>query len=264
MGILNVTPDSFSDGGRFGGVDDAVEAALRMVDDGAAILDVGGESTRPGADAVSVDEECARTVPVIEAIRGRSDAVVSIDTTKAAVAREALAAGADIVNDVSGLTFDPDLAAVTAAAGAGLCVMHTPAPPSTMMQHADYDDVVQTVCDALAASVTRARAAGIPDEAITVDPGFGFGKRRAENYTLLRRVDALGVLGFPVLIGLSRKRMLRDVVGTDPDAIEHATTAAHVLAILGGAAILRAHDVRAARSAVAVAAAWDDPRPADT
>lgn len=260
MGILNVTPDSFSDGGRFEGPEAAVAAAVAMVADGATIVDVGGESTRPGAAAVSADEECDRVVPVVRGIREESDVVISIDTTKATVAREALTAGADIVNDVSGLTFDRDLAAVTAELGAGLCVMHTPARPDAMMEHADYDDVVGTVRDALAASIARARDAGIPDDAIVTDPGFGFGKRRDENYTLLRRLDALTSLGHPVLIGLSRKRMLRDVVGTDPWTVEHATTAAHVLAILGGASVLRVHDVRAAAAAVAVADAWDARR----
>lgn len=252
MGVLNVTPDSFSDGGQHFAAADAVGAALAMVAAGVDIIDVGGESTRPGAARVALDEELRRTVPVVEALRSQSDVVLSIDTSKAEVARAALDAGADIVNDVSGFTFEPAIADVTAEAGAGAVLMHTPGRSDVMDGLATYEDVVADVCSALRASADRALAAGVSADAIAVDPGFGFGKTPAQNYALLRGLPRVVALGYPVLVGMSRKRMLRAVAGDAHEALEHATTAADTLAASVGAAIVRVHDVPAAVAAARV------------
>lgn len=254
MGIVNVTPDSFSDGGLHLAPRDAVRGALAMVEAGADIIDIGGESTRPGAATVSVDEELGRVVPVIERLRASSDVVISIDTTKAEVARAALEAGADIVNDVSGGVFEPELLSVTAAFGAGLVLTHTPARPSEMLEHERYDDVVTTVLDALRARLDAAEAADIPRARVALDPGFGFGKNAEQNMTLLGSLDRLLALHRVLLIGVSRKRMIRETVGDDPHGVEHGTTAAHALAVASGASVLRTHDVRAARACVEVVA----------
>lgn len=248
MGVLNVTPDSFSDGGRFRSAEDAVAEALRMVERGADIIDVGGESTRPGAEVVPLEEELRRVVPVIEGIRRRSDVVVSIDTTKADVARRAVAAGADIVNDVSGATFEPEVLDVCARSGAGVIVMHTPGRPDEMDRLGAYDDIVDEVRAFLEQRVEAATAAGIPVERVAVDPGFGFGKDVDANYALLAGLDRIVALGRPVLVGVSRKRMIRGVVGSDPPAVEHATTAVGTAAILAGATLLRVHDVVAGKA----------------
>ncbi len=258
MGIVNVTPDSFSDGGRHFDASDALAAALAMVDEGADIIDIGGESTRPGAEPVTAAEELRRVVPVIEALRSRSDVVISIDTTKAEVAQAAVEAGADIVNDVSGGVFEPALLEVVARTGAGVVLTHTPARPSEMLAWEHYDDVVATVVDALGARLAAADAAGIPRTHVALDPGFGFGKNAAQNMALLRRLDAVVALHPVVLAGVSRKRMIREHVGTDAWRLEHGTTAAHALALAAGAAVVRTHDVAAGRACAQVVAGWRD------
>ena len=255
MGIVNVTPDSFSDGGRFADASGACAEAIRMIERGADMIDVGGESTRPNAPPVSLDEELARTIPVIRSLRAASDVPISIDTTKAAVAEAALEAGADIVNDVSAMRFDPAMAGVVARTGAGVVLMHTPGAPTEMDDLANYEDVVAEVVRHLAARVSAARAAGIPDAFIAVDPGYGFGKTPEQNYELLARVDRVVELGLPVLIGVSRKRHVRAAVGTEPVAVEHGTTAANALALARGAHMIRVHDVEAGAACVKMAAA---------
>ena len=256
MAIINVTPDSFSDGGRFSSAEDAVDACLQALDDGAAVLDLGAESTRPGALPVSDDVQLERLLPVLRRLRARTDAVVSIDTTSAAVARGCLEEGADVINDISGLTFDPALARVVAEAGAGLVVMHTPGRPHEMDRLVDPEaDIVAAVRRALGESVARATSAGVDRARLMVDPGFGFGKDLRQNVELARDLAQLGSLGLPVLAGVSRKRMVRALAGAharSPGGIEQANTALHVALLARGAAMLRVHDVGAAMVAVAV------------
>lgn len=267
VGVLNTTPDSFSDGGQLldqgGAVDIArsVDAAARQVSDGAQILDVGGESTRPGALAVGVDEEIERTAPLIEAISKRLDVPLSIDTRKSQVAEAALQAGATIVNDVSGLSFDPVVAQVAADARAGLIVGHARGTPETMQRDPHYDDVMAEVSHELRVSVERARAAGIPDARLAVDPGIGFGKRLQDNLTLLARAGELRhALGLPVLVGPSRKRFLGELTGDPVEQRDGATAAACAVAVFAGADAVRVHDVAAAARATAVARAMRDER----
>jgi len=257
MGVVNVTPDSFSDGGVHFDPEVAVAAARRMHAEGAALVDVGGESTRPGSDGVTVDEELRRVVPVLEGLAG--EVPVSIDTAKAEVARRALALGAELVNDVTALRADPDLAGVVADAGAYLCLMHMQGEPRTMQQDPRYDDVASEVAAFLEERLAFAVAQGIPEERICLDPGIGFGKTAQHNFELVRRLDVLLALGRPVLIGFSRKSSLARVVG-DPDAktgLLSASVAAAVSAYERGASILRVHDVREHVEALAVArAVW--------
>jgi dihydropteroate synthase len=254
MGVVNVTPDSFSDGGVNLRPEEAIVSARRMVDEGAAIVDIGGESTRPGSEAVSVEDELRRVVPVLEGLAG---APVSIDTSKAEVARVALALGAELVNDVTALRGDPELAGVVADAGAYLCLMHMQGEPRTMQADPRYDDVVAEVASFLEERLAFAVGAGIPEERICLDPGIGFGKSVEHNLELVRRLDVLVALGRPVLIGLSRKRSLGRLVG-DPGATTGslaASLAAAVAAYEHGATILRVHDVRETVEALTVAEA---------
>ncbi|HEU5288608.1 MAG TPA: dihydropteroate synthase, partial [Candidatus Limnocylindria bacterium] len=209
MGILNITPDSFADGGMHFDHERAVASGLQMVADGADILDIGGESTRPGADPVGAGEEMRRVLPVIERLAAQCPALISIDTYKGAVAREAVARGASIINDISGLQYDPDLARAAAEAGAGLVLMHTRGRSRDMYEHAVYEDVVEEVVRELDASIGRATAEGIRRDAIVVDPGFGFAKRAEHSYEALARLDRLRVLDRPVLSGPSRKSFLK-------------------------------------------------------
>ncbi len=244
MGIVNVTPDSFSDGGLNLDPASAVATARRMVDEGAALVDVGGESTRPGAEPVSLDEELRRVVPVLEQVA--SELPVSIDTAKAEVARRALALGAELVNDVTALRGDPALAAVVAAGGAYLCLMHMHGEPRTMQREPRYRDVAAEVSGFLEERLAFAVGEGIPEERICLDPGIGFGKTVEHNFELLRRLDVLLALGRPVLVGLSRKSSLGRILG-DPDATTGTTAAsvgAAVAAYERGASIIRVHDVR--------------------
>jgi dihydropteroate synthase len=255
MGVVNVTPDSFSDGGVHLDAEVAVAAARRMHAEGAAIVDVGGESTRPGSEGVSSDEELRRVVPVLEGLAG--DVPVSIDTAKAEVARRALELGALMVNDVTALRADPDLAGVVADAGAYLCLMHMQGEPRTMQVDPRYDDVASEVASFLEERMVFAVSQGIPEERICLDPGIGFGKTLDHNFELVRRLDVLLALGRPVLIGFSRKSSLGRVAG-DPDAKTgplSASVAAAVAAYERGATILRVHDVREHVEALAVARA---------
>jgi dihydropteroate synthase len=254
MGVVNVTPDSFSDAGVNFRAEDAVASAWRMLDDGAAIVDVGGESTRPGSEGVSPDEELRRVVPVLEALAG---APVSIDTSKAEVARRALELGAELVNDVTALRADAELAGVVADAGAYLCLMHMRGEPRTMQVDPRYDDVAAEVTAFLEERLGVAVAAGIPEERIALDPGIGFGKTVEQNFELVRRLDVLLALGRPVVVGFSRKSSLGRLLG-EADATTGSTAAsvgAAVAAYDRGATILRVHDVRETVEALTVAGA---------
>ena len=254
VGIVNVTPDSFSDGGLHLEPEAAARAARELVADGAVLVDVGGESTRPGSAGVSLDEELRRVVPVLERLAG---VPVSIDTAKAEVARRALELGAELVNDVTALQADPELAGVVADGGAYLCLMHMLGEPRTMQEAPVYEDVVSEVAAFLEERLAAATAAGIPEERICVDPGIGFGKTVAHNLELLRRLDVLVRLGRPVLVGISRKRTLGRLLG-HPDALvgsAAASVGAAVAAFERGAAVFRVHDVREHVEALTVAAA---------
>jgi dihydropteroate synthase len=253
--VVNVTPDSFSDGGVNYDARDAIASARRMVEEGAAVVDVGGESTRPGAEGVSVDEELRRVLPVLEAVA--SELPVSIDTVKAEVARRALALGAELVNDVTALRADPDLAAVVAEHGAYVCLMHMKGEPRTMQVNPTYGDVVSEVAAFLEERLRFAVGEGIAEERICLDPGIGFGKSVEHNFELLRRLDELVALGRPVVIGFSRKRSLGRILG-DPEATTgplSASIAAAVAAYERGATILRVHDVKEHVEALTVARA---------
>jgi dihydropteroate synthase len=255
MGVVNVTPDSFSDGGVHFDSSVAVAAVRRMVDEGAAIVDIGGESTRPGSGGVSVDEELRRVVPVLEALEG--DVPVSIDTAKAEVARRGLELGAEMVNDVTAFRADPALAEVCAAHDTYVCLMHMQGEPRTMQLDPRYDDVAAEVAAFLEERMAFAVANGVREERICLDPGIGFGKTVEHNVELLRRLDVLLALGRPVLIGFSRKSSLGKLAG-DPQATTGplgASVAAAVAAYERGATILRVHDVREHVDALAVAQA---------
>jgi dihydropteroate synthase len=254
MGVLNVTPDSFSDGGVHLDPAAAEVAARQMAEDGAAIVDVGGESTRPGSEGVTLDEELRRVVPVLERLQG---VPLSIDTAKAEVARRALELGAELVNDVTALRADPGMADVVAEADAYLCLMHMQGEPRTMQLRPAYDDVVSEVAAFLEERLRAAVAAGIREELVILDPGIGFGKTAEQNFELVRRLDVLTALGRPVLIGFSRKSSLGRVLG-DENAVTgplSASIAAAVAAYERGATILRVHDVREHVEALTVAAA---------
>jgi dihydropteroate synthase len=255
MGVVNVTPDSFSDGGVNLHPEDAIAAARRMIDEGAAIVDVGGESTRPGAEPVPLDEELRRILPVLEVVAG--DLPVSIDTAKAEVARRALALGAELVNDVTSLQGDPELAGVVSESGSYVCLMHMLGEPRTMQRDPRYEDVVSEVKDFLEDRMRFAVAAGIAEERILLDPGIGFGKTVEHNFELIRRLDELVALGRPIVVGFSRKSSLGRILG-DPDAKTgplSASIAAAVTAYERGATILRVHDVREHVEALAAARA---------
>lgn len=255
MGILNTTPDSFSDGGLFLDPGLAAERAGRMIEEGAAIIDVGGESTRPGAAAVDPREEAARVLPVVRRLKNEHRVVVSIDTRRAEVARAALDEGADIVNDVSALA-DPEMAGVVAGSSAGLVLMHMRGTPATMQNDPRYGNVVEEVRTELAERLDAAQRAGIDPERVVIDPGIGFGKTFQHNLELIGRLDRLTELGRPVLLGVSRKAFLGALAGgAAPAERVHATAAACVLGMLRGARIFRVHDVRAVRDALGVAAA---------
>ena len=261
MGILNVTPDSFSDGGRFLSVDDAVAHAERMIAEGADIIDVGGESTRPGGEPVSVAEEIERVVPVIEALARRVEVPLSVDTTKSEVARAALDAGAAIVNDVSALRFDFYVADAVVRAGAGLVLMHSRGTPATMHRLPPVADIMEEVVSSLRASIHMAERRGVRPKSIAIDPGIGFGKSQSQNLELIARLDELiaAFPDYPLLIGTSRKsfigRILADESGTPAPASErlHGSLATVTAAVLKGAHIVRVHDVKPTRDAVRVA-----------
>ena len=256
MGVVNVTPDSFSDGGQFLEADAAIEHGLRLAAEGAHILDIGGESTRPGADPVGEDEELGRVVPVIERLARSGQARLSIDTTKVGVARAALEAGASLVNDVSALRFDPGMAALVAETGAGCCLMHMLGEPRTMQEDPRYDDVVSEVKAFLEERLAFAVAEGVDEERVWLDPGIGFGKTVEHNLELLRRLDEIVAIGRPVVVGTSRKSFLgRLVGGRAEDERLPGTIATNVLALERGASVFRVHDVAQNADALAVAAA---------
>lgn len=243
MGVLNVTPDSFSDGGLYLHPARAAERARTMVAEGADIIDIGGESTRPGAGDVPVAEELRRVLPVVEAVASQTGAVVSIDTTKAQVARAALQAGAVIVNDVSALRFDPDMTPTVRSSGAGVVLMHMLGTPRTMQQHPTYSDVVGQVRASLLEWAHAAERAGVPAERIVLDPGIGFGKTRQHNLSLIKRLGVLCAAGYPVLVGPSRKSFIGATLDVPVEQRLEGTFAAVACAVAAGAAIVRVHDV---------------------
>ncbi len=270
MGVVNVTPDSFSDGGRYLDREAAIDHAAELEAQGAAILDIGGESTRPGSTGVTAEVEMGRVVPVIEGLVGRgARAQLSIDTSKAAVAAAALEAGATLVNDVSALRADPEMAAVVALAGADCCLMHMLGEPRTMQDDPRYGDVVADVKAFLAQRVEFAVSHGIGLERILVDPGIGFGKTAEHNLELLRRLEEIAALGVPVVVGTSRKSFLGRITGREVDERIPGTIATNVLAYERGASVFRVHDVAPVRDALLVAAAtvraqWSPTTPTST
>jgi dihydropteroate synthase len=253
MGIVNVTPDSFSDGGQFSSTEKAIAHAHHLVAQGADILDVGGESTRPGATPVPLDEELSRVIPVIEGLAGIG-VPLSIDTYKPEVMRAAILAGVDIVNDVCALQ-EPQALEIVAASDVGVCLMHMQGRPQNMQQDPQYQDVVHEVYDFLKSRLAAAEQVGIAKSRITLDPGFGFGKRTAHNLALLEGLSKLQKLGAPLLIGLSRKSVLGQVAGADVNERLYASVAASVIAVMKGANIVRVHDVKATVEALKVASA---------
>lgn len=251
MGVLNVTPDSFSDGGQWVAVDVAVERALQMLAEGAAIIDIGGESTRPGADAVDVETELERVLSIIESLRAKTEALLSIDTRKPQVMQAAIAAGADMINDVAALR-EPGAMAVAAETKAGVCLMHMQGEPGTMQADPQYGSVVSEVCEFLLARRNACLAAGISADRLMIDPGFGFGKSLQHNYELLAGLADLQAVGSPVLVGMSRKSMLGKVIDAPPDQRLAAGVAAAVLAAERGASVIRTHDVKATADALKI------------
>ena len=257
MGIVNVTPDSFSDGGLFLDPDQAVAHGIRLAGEGAAVLDVGGESTRPGADPVSEEEELRRVLPVVEGLAAENtEWEISIDTTKRAVAEAALEAGAGIVNDVSAFRFDPELAGLVADRAAGCCLMHMQGEPRTMQEEPRYDDVVSDVKAFLEERLAFAVGEGVPEENVWLDPGFGFGKTVEHNLQLLDRLDELVAIGRPVVVGTSRKSFIGKLAGGRPEGQRLAgTIATNVMALERGASVFRVHDAGSVADALTVAAA---------
>jgi len=250
MGILNVTPDSFYDGGRYSSSDRALARAVEMAAEGADIIDVGGESTRPGSLPVEAGEEIDRVCPVIEKICGETGIPVSVDTTKSAVALEAVKAGASIINDISGLTFDPEVAAVAAEHKTGLVISHIRGIPENMQKNTSYGDLMKDILDFLNHSAENALKRGVARESIIIDPGIGFGKSFEQNYIILNNIGLLRGAGYPVLIGLSRKSLIGRLYQGEEDRLP-ATIALNAAAVLKGADIIRVHDVRAHKLAMA-------------
>ncbi len=254
MGVINVTPDSFSDGGRFQAIDDALACGHAMIRDGVDIIDVGGESTRPGAQPVTEAEELGRVIPVIEALRSGHDGAISVDTSKAAVMRAAVAAGANMINDVWALR-RPGALEAARDLGVTVCLMHMQGDPRTMQEQPHYEDVVAEVGNFLSQRVAACEAAGIDRDALVVDPGFGFGKTLTHNLELLRGLSRIAALGLPVLVGLSRKALIGSVIDKPVGDRLHASVALAVYAALHGAAIVRVHDVGATVDALRMIAA---------
>jgi dihydropteroate synthase len=259
MGVVNVTPDSFSDGGLFLDPEKAITHGVELVDEGADILDIGGESTRPGAEPVDAEEELRRVLPVVERLSS-SNAQISIDTSKAEVASAALHAGASLVNDVTAMRGDPEMAGVVAASGAECCLMHMLGEPRTMQRDPRYDDVVSEVKAFLSDRLAFAVANGIAEDKVILDPGIGFGKSIEHNLELLRRLDELVALGRPLLVGFSRKSFLGRITGREVGERLASTVAVNVLAFERGARLFRVHDVAPTKDALAVAAATVRPR----
>lgn len=255
MGILNVTPDSFSDGGQHFGLESALNQADRMIAEGADIIDIGGESTRPFADPVSTEDELARVIPVIKGIRQKHTIPISIDTTKAEVAEKALAAGADILNDVSALEKDPDMLELVKSTTVPVIIMHMKGAPDTMQINPEYVDVVEEVLHFFKEKLEYIKDKGIDTKRVTIDPGIGFGKTLDHNLTLLKNLDRLATLGRPVLLGHSRKRFIGDITGAEMEERDIATAAISALATSQNIDIVRVHNVAASRDAIKVARA---------
>ncbi len=253
MGILNVTPDSFYDGGRYSAPENALAQAEKMVEEGADIIDIGGESTRPSSTPVSEEEELKRVLPAVKLVSRRFDVPISVDTYKAAVARRALDEGAEIINDISGLGFDAEMAGTASRKRAGLVVMHIKGTPRTMQEDPKYDDLLGEVRGYLERSIGLAQEAGVPLENIVVDPGIGFGKSLEDNYELIRSIPYLKLLGRPVLVGPSKKSFLWKLLNCEPGEVSGATESAAVFSYLYGADILRVHDVGMVRRALLIA-----------
>jgi len=243
MGVLNVTPDSFSDGGQFLDTKSAVCHALRMAEQGADIIDIGGESTRPGSDPVSINDELARVIPVIEGIRGESSIPISIDTYKSIVARAAIAAGANIINDISGLNFDPEMVNIVRDHRVPIIIMHIKGTPKNMQVDPQYDDLIQEVIDYFQKQIDFCRDNGVPKSKIILDPGIGFGKRLNDNFILIRELKRFTELGYPVLIGPSRKSFIGLTLDLPVEQRFEGTAAAITAGIMNGARIIRVHDV---------------------
>lgn len=243
MGIVNVTPDSFSDGGKYFTIDDAVNHALKLIDEGADIIDIGGESTRPGSDPVTMEEELKRTIPVIKNIhQQRKDIIISIDTTKSGVAKQALDSGAQIINDISGLTFDTKMIEIAKEYNSGVVLMHIKGNPKTMQENPEYNDVVKEVYDFLLVQSIKAKQNDV--DKIIVDPGIGFGKRIEDNFNLIKNLDYFQSLGYPVMIGLSKKSFINKTLNLDNDQREIGTIILETISVLKSARIIRTHNVK--------------------
>lgn len=252
MGVINITPDSFSDGGLYFAEDKALEKGLQLVEEETDIIDIGGESTRPGSEPVSPEEEIRRVIPIITALRKRTDTLISIDTTKSEVAHAALDAGADIINDISALCFDPRMASLVAQEDVPVILMHMKGTPKTMQVNPTYEDVLLEVKAFLEESIDKAQASGIKKEKIIIDPGIGFGKRVKHNLTLINNLHILEELERPILIGISRKSFIGTILDSPPEERLEGTIASAILSVINGAHILRVHDVASVKKAVRV------------
>jgi len=255
MGVLNVTPDSFSDGGLFLDPEKAAQRGLELASEGADIIDIGGESTRPGSESIPPQEELSRVIPVISALREKADALISIDTTKSEVAAAALEAGADIINDVSAFRFDPRMASLAAEKDAPVVLMHMKGTPQTMQISPHYEDLLAEIKSFLREKIDEAQAQGIKKEKIIIDPGIGFGKRFEDNLTLINHLDFFEDLDSPLLVGISRKSYIGKILGASPQDRLEGTISSAIVSIIRGAHILRIHDVKAVKRAVLVAEA---------
>jgi len=253
MGILNVTPDSFSDGGQFFSVEAAIEHGQSLINDGADIIDIGGESTRPGADPLSIEDELERVIPVIKSIRkDHNDILISIDTYKSEVAQQAIEAGADIVNDVSGFVMDPKMPTAIANFNAFVILMHMKGKPTNMQENPSYDDLIVDISSFLLYQINIAKTTGIPTDKIILDPGIGFGKTAAHNFTIIQKLNKFCDLGFPIMIGPSRKSFIGTTLDLPPNERIEGTAAAVSAGILNGARIVRVHDVKEMKRVVAI------------
>jgi len=252
MGILNMTPDSFSDGEQFKSHDKAIDHALKMVEEGANIIDIGGESTRPGAEAVQLEEELSRTIPIIEAIRLKSDCLISIDTYKSKVATAALAAGADMVNDISGLTFDHNMASLVAERNVPVIIMHIKGKPGDMQKNPNYDNLIKEIKAFFEVQIAIAKRARIDSGNIILDPGIGFGKRLEDNFEIIRELGQISTMGYPVLLGPSRKSFIGFTLDLPIEERIEGTLASITAGVINGARIVRVHDIRATRRTLTI------------
>ena len=252
MGILNVTPDSFSDGGKFYSTNDAFNHALKMIQDGADIIDIGGESTRPGADSLDEDEEMSRIIPVIQALRKESDILLSIDTYKSSVAEKAIEAGANIINDISGLCFDPKMVSLVADKNVPVVIMHIKGTPKTMQENPVYGDLIGELKAFFLKQIQLAKKNGVKQSQMILDPGIGFGKKYDDNFTILNQLNEICNLGYPVMIGPSRKSFIGQTLDLPPGDRVEGTAAAVSAGILNGARIVRVHDVKAMKRVVTI------------